>query len=116
MTTVRVYRPQYDWKGQRVNEDLEDDYIGPLTGVIIGGASPQPVGRFPGVVSTQGQIGIPYDQESDVLVQQRDFISIGDDFYAVLGPRQWEEEHAFSGTDVTEDYYWMNVEASHGGP
>lgn len=116
MSVARVYRPAYNWKGERVNPNLEDDFLGEVTGVIVGGAAPQPLGRFPGVVSTEGQVGIPYEQDTEIVVQQRDMISIGDDLYSVRGPRQWEEEHAFSGTDVTDDYYWIQVEASHGGP
>lgn len=116
MSVARVYRPQYDWKSQRVHANLEDDYIGDLTGVIVGGASPQAVGRFPGVVSTEGLLGVPYEQDSGVELQQRDMILLSGILYAVTGPRQWEEDHAFAGTDVTEDYYWIGVEASHGGP
>lgn len=114
MSVARVYRPTFGWKG--IQGKVEDYYIGDVTGVILGGAAPQPIGRFPGVVSTEGMMGIPYEQDSGIEVQQRDYLSVGDDLYVVNGPRQWEEDHAFAGTDVTEDYYWVQVEASHGGP
>lgn len=113
MTVARVFRPDRDWK--QIKGKVEDYPIGAVDGVIMGGASPQPVGRFPGVVSTEGQIGIPFEQDSGVLVQQGDFLAIDGVLYSVRGPRAWTEEHAFAGVeDVVDDYYWVQVEASHG--
>lgn len=112
MATAKVFRPERSWKGEKVNGD---GYVGEVTDVIMGGASPQPLGRFPGVVSTEGQIGIPYEQESGILVQQRDLLEINGVQYDVLGPRLWEEEHVFADVpDLVDDYYWIQVEAHHG--
>ena len=113
MSVVRVYRPQRDWKGQRPKE-MEDSYIGDVTGVIVGGAAPQPLARFPGVVTTEGQFGFPFEQESGILVERNDLLVLNGEKYLVTGPRTWEEDHAFAGTasEVVSDYYWMEVRAS----
>lgn len=114
MSVARVYRPVTNWRGDRAG-DLEDFYQGDVTGVIIGGAVPQGYGRFPGVVSTESQVGIPFQQDSGVTVQKNDFLSIGNVLFKVVGPRQWDEAHEFAGTDILDDMYWVQVEASHGG-
>ena len=113
MSVVRVYRPPRDWKGQRT-EDLEDSYIGDVTGVIVGGAAPQPLTRFPNVVSTEGQFGFPYEQESGILVQQNDILIVSDRKYMVQGPRMWEEDHVLGGAEsgVVDDYYWVEVRST----
>lgn len=113
MSVVRVYRPERDWKNQRPKE-LEDSYIGDVTGVIVGGATPQPLGRFPGVVSTEGQFGFPYEQDSGIVVEQQDILVVNGRKYLVTGPRMWEEDHEFAGAagDVVDDYYWMEVQSN----
>ena len=113
MSVARVYRFQRDWKGQRAKE-FEEGYIGDVTGVIVGGAAPQPLGRFPTTVSTEGQLGIPYEQPSGIVVQQDDLLVIHGVKYLVQGPRMWEDEHEFGGVEgVVDDYYWVEARATH---
>jgi hypothetical protein len=113
MSVARVYHPVRDWKGQR-SKDLEDSFIGVITGVVMGGASPQNLSRFPDTVSTEGQVGIPYEQESGIIVDKDDLLIIGGVKFLVTGPRQWEEDHEFAGAagSVVDDYYWVRVEAN----
>lgn len=113
MSVVRVYRPERDWKGQRPKE-LEESYIGDVTGVIVGGAAPQPLARFPGTVTTEGQFGFPFEQKSGILVQPNDLLVLNGRKFLVTGPRQWEEDMVlFGGYDSpVDDYYWMEVRAS----
>jgi hypothetical protein len=113
MSVVRVYRPPRDWKGQRP-KNLEESYIGDVTGVVVGGAAPQPLARFPGVVTTEGQFGFPYEQESGIIVEPQDLLVLNGEKYLVTGPRMWEEDHVLAGSagDVVDDYYWMEVRAS----
>jgi hypothetical protein len=111
MATAKVYRPTRNWKGEKP----DDGYLGDVTGVIMGGASPQGLSRFPGVVSTEGQVGIPYAQDSGIEVQQRDLLEINDVMYIASGPRMWEEEHVFADVpDLVDDYYWIEVQSYHG--
>jgi hypothetical protein len=113
MTVARVYRPDRDWKGQRPKV-LEDSFIGVITGVIVGGASPQGLSRFPNTVSTEGQLGIPYEQDSGIVVTKEDLLVYGGVKVLVTGPRQWEEDHEFAGAagSVVDDYYWVHVEGT----
>ena len=113
MSVVRVYRPVRNWKGDRP-KDLEDSYIGDITGVIVGGGSPQDLARFPNTVSTQGQMGIPFAQDSGITVQAEDLLVVGGRKYLVVGPQLWEEEHEFFGghDSPVDDYYWMEVKAN----
>jgi hypothetical protein len=111
MSTAKVYRPVRDWKGQRPKE-LEDSYIGDVTGVIVGGAAPQPLSRFPSVMTTEGQLGIPFQQDSGIKVDQHDLLVISGEKYYVQGERQWEDEHVFGGADIVDDYYWVEVKAT----
>lgn len=113
MSVARVYRPLRDWKGQRPR-DLEDSYLGMVTGVIVGGNAPQNLARFPNVVNTEGQMGFPFEQESGIIVETNDLLVIGGVKFGVTGPRQWEEEHEFFGGNDSpvDDYYWMRVEAT----
>jgi hypothetical protein len=76
------------WKGQTVG-DLDDHYIGDVSGVVMGGPSVQPVARFPGAVSTEGQVGIPWAQESGVVVEHDDRLLINGTVYAVTSDRLW---------------------------
>lgn len=117
MSLARVYRPVRDWKNQRP-KDLEESYIGDVTGVIMGGAAPADLARFPNVASTEGQCGIPFEQDSNILVQQGDLLVIRDVMYEVSGPRQWEDEHEFTGpaSDVVSDYYWVYIRTTRGAP
>lgn len=113
MSLARVYRPERDWKNQRPKV-LEDSYIGDVTGVIVGGAAPQPLARFPTTVTTEGQVGIPYKQASGITVQQDDLLVISGVKYLVTGPRMWEEDHAFAGNAgaVVDDYYWVEARSN----
>jgi hypothetical protein len=113
MTVARVYRPERDWRGQRPVE-LEDSYIGDLTNVIVGGAAPQPLARFPMQFSTEGQIGVPYEQDSGIVLQPNDLVVIGGVKYIVQGARQWEEDHVFAGpaSEVLDDYYWVEIRST----
>lgn len=113
MSVVRVYRPTRDWKGQRP-KDLEDSYIGDVTGVVVGGGAPQDLARFPGVVSTEGQMGFPFEQESGIIVQAEDLLIVAGRKFLVNGPRLWEEDHEFFGghDSPVDDYYWMEVRAN----
>jgi hypothetical protein len=113
MSVVRVYRPDRDWKGQRP-KDFESSYIGDVTGVVVGGAAPQPLARFPGTMTTEGQFGFPFEQDSGIIVQPNDLLVLRGEKYLVTGPRMWEEDHEFAGPagDVVNDYYWMQVRAS----
>jgi hypothetical protein len=110
MATATVYRPERDWKGQTVGE-LDDYLIGTVTGVVVGGPAPQPVARFPGVVSTEGMIGIPYEQASGITVEQHDRLVIDDELFAITGPRQFTHTNTLTGTPPT--HYWMEAESSH---
>lgn len=114
MTVARVYRPARDWKGQRP-KDLEDSYIGDVTGVIVGGAAPQPLARFPMTASTEGQIGIPYAQDSGIVVQQDDLLVFNAVKYLVTSSRMWEEDHEFFGGNDSpvDDYYWVEAKANY---
>lgn len=113
MSVVRVYRPMRNWKGDRP-KDLEDSYIGDVTGVVVGGGAPQDLARFPGVVSTEGQMGFPFEQESAIIVQAEDILVVAGRKFLVVGPRLWEEDHEFFGghDSPVDDYYWMEVKAN----
>ncbi|MCV7373132.1 hypothetical protein H5P33_10455 [Mycolicibacterium arabiense] len=88
-----------------------DDYlIGTVTGVVMGGPSVQPVRNFPGTVSTEGQIGIPFDQESEVVVQQHDRLLIGSTLYAVVSDRLWTDVNVLTGSQPS--YYWVEIRST----
>jgi hypothetical protein len=107
---ARAYRPwSRDWKGQGP-KDMEESYIGDVTGVIVGGANPQDLARFPNVVSTEGQLGIPWEQYSDIAVQQHDRLMINGTLCAVTSDRQWTGENVLTGTQPS--YYWIAVEST----
>jgi hypothetical protein len=106
---AKVYRPELDWKGQRA-ADLEDSYIGDVSGVVMGGPSVQPVRQFPGTVSTEGQLGIPWAQESNLVVQQHDRLVIDGTLYAVTSDRLWTGENVLTGTQPS--HYWVEFENS----
>lgn len=109
MATAHVYRPERDWKGQTVG-DLDDYRIGTVTGIVMGGPSVQPLARFPGTVSTEGQIGIPWSQESGVVVQQHDRLLINGTLYAVTSDRLWTDANVLSGSQPT--YYWLETSST----
>lgn len=106
---AKVYRPDFDWKGQIIGV-LDDHYIGDVTGVILGGPSVQPVPRFPGVVSTEGQIGVPWQQDSGIVVQQRDRLVMDGVLHAVTSDRLWTGCNVLTGTQPS--YYWVEVQSS----
>lgn len=103
---AQVFRPVRGWKGQIGN--LEDYLLGEIAGVIIGGPSVQPVRGFPGVVSTEGQLGIPWEQASGIVVEQFDRVLIGDTLYAVVSKRLWTGDNVLTGSQPT--YYWVDVQ------
>lgn len=109
MATAKVYRPERDWKGQTIGE-LDDHHIGDVTGVVMGGPSVQPLARFPGTVSTEGQIGIPWAQESGVIVQQYDRLLIDGTLYAVTSGRLWTDANVLTGSQPT--YHWVETTSS----
>jgi hypothetical protein len=109
MATARVFRPARDWKGQTVGE-LDDYLLGEVTGVVVGGPAPQPVRHFPGVVSTEGMIGIPFAQDSGIVVQQNDRLLIDSEVYAVTGPRQWTQANTITGT--APSLYWVECRST----
>lgn len=109
MSTAKVYRPDRDWKGQTVGE-LDDYYLGDVTGVVIGGPSVQPLARFPGTVSTEGQIGIPWEQESGLEVAQHDRLVIDGTLYAVTSDPFWTSDNVLTGTRPS--YYWVEVRST----
>lgn len=109
MSTAKVFRPVKDWRGQTVGE-LDDHYIGDVTGVVMGGPSVQPVARFPGTVSTEGQIGIPFDQESGVIVEQHDRLLVDSTLYAVVSDRLWVGENVL--TQTLPSYYWVEIRST----
>lgn len=107
---ARVYRSARDWRGQRVNADLEQDYIGDVTGLVMGGPSVQPLARFPNTVSTEGQIGIPWAQKSGVVVEQHDRLLIDGTLYAVTSDRLWTDVSVLTGSQPT--YYWVETSST----
>lgn len=109
MATAQVFRPGRDWRGQIVGQ-LDDYLIGTVTGVVVGGASTQPVRHFPGVVSTEGQLGIPFEQNSGIVVQQHDRVLVGSTLYAVTSGRLWTHENTLTGT--APSHYWVDVEST----
>ncbi|OBK69519.1 hypothetical protein A5653_12520 [Mycobacterium colombiense] len=109
MATACVYRPERDWKGQTIGE-LDDYHIGDVTGCVMGGPSVQPVRNFPGTVSTEGQLGIPWAQESGVVVKQHDRLLIDSTLYAVVSDRLWTHENVLTGT--VPSYYWVEIRST----
>ncbi|WP_124712690.1 hypothetical protein [Mycolicibacterium nivoides] len=109
MATASVFRPERDWKGQTVGE-LDDYHIGDITGVVIGGSSVQPLARFPGVVDTTGLLGVPFGQESGIVVQQHDRLFVDGTLYAVTSDRLWTSENVLTGSTPT--YYWVEVSST----
>lgn len=106
---AKLYRPEFDWKRQIVGV-LDDHYIGDVTGVVLGGPSVQPVRNFPGVVSTEGQIGVPWQQDSGIVVQQHDRLVMDGVLYAVTSDRLWTGSNVLTGTQPS--YYWVEVQSS----
>jgi hypothetical protein len=109
MRTAKVFRPETDWKGQQT-ADLDDFYIGDIAGFIMGGTSSRALARFPDVSTTEGLIGIPKAQASDITVQPGDRLLIDSQVYAVTGPRQWGYENSLTGTDSR--FYWLSLESN----
>ncbi|MCW2625331.1 MAG: 32, Wildcat 32 [Mycobacterium sp.] len=106
MATAQVHRPVRTWKGD-IQGELNDYLIGTVTGVVMGGPSVQPLARFPGTVSTEGQVGIPFAQESGVVVQQHDRLLIDSTLYAVVSDHLWTQANTLTGTEPT--HYWVAV-------
>ncbi len=108
MATAKVFRPPRSWKGPAKFEDFP---LGDVTGVVIGGPAPQAIPRFPGLVNTEGMIGIPFQQDSGITVDRGDYLDINDDIYLVTGPRQWTNASTLTGT--APSLYWCEVQSSH---
>lgn len=112
MASAQVYRPERDWSGEVVGK-LEDYLLGTVEGVVLGGPAPAPVSGFAGVVSTQDQLGVPRHQSSGIAVRQHDRLKLADGTWlAVVGPEQWSQPHALTGTDF--GYGWFQVDAVYG--
>lgn len=109
MATAKVYRPEHTWKG--VDGELDDWLIGEVTGVVLGGPAPEAIPRFPGLVSTEGMVGIPFTQASGIVVGKGDRLIIDNVLYLVSGPRQWTNVNTLTGTAPT--HYWVEVQSSH---
>lgn len=109
MTTAHVFRPERTWKGD-IQGQLDDYLIGTVTGVVMGGPSVAPLARFPGTVSTEGQIGIPWVQDSGIIVQQHDRLLMDGTLYAVTSDRLWTGENVLTGT--VPSHYWLEVVSS----
>ena len=109
MATVQVFRLERDWRGQTAGE-LDEYLIGTVTGVVMGGPSVQPTRNFPGVVDTTGQIGIPWAQESGIVVQQHDRLLIESTVYAVVSDRLWTGKNELTGSQPS--YYWVEIRSS----
>jgi hypothetical protein len=73
------------------------------------------LGRFPGNVTTEGQFGIPWEQDSGIVVQSQDILVLRGEKYLVTGPRTFEDEHEFFGGEDSpvDDYYWVEVTATN---
>lgn len=99
-----VYRPERNHKGDVIGT-LDDYLVGEISGVVIGGPSVQPVGRFPGVMSTEGQLGIPWSQDSGIVVQQYDRLVMDGLWYAVTSSRLWTGDNVLTGS--RSSYYWI---------
>ncbi|MBB2992358.1 hypothetical protein FHR72_003857 [Mycolicibacterium iranicum] len=101
--------------------------LGQLEGCVLGGESASPMGRnFPGVISTEGQIGIRRQQASGVIVRQGDYLEIvagsimpgllpitlqlDGSWWKVQSMRQWDFPNTLTGT--LPDYYWVDVVAA----
>jgi len=102
MTTATVYRTTRDWAGS----PTDDDCLGEISGVILGGPTPNRVPWDRGAVSTEGMAGWP---KQDITVRQGDYLVIDDVRHRVVGPAQWSRPHALTGTDF--GYVWHLVEA-----
>lgn len=109
MVTAKVFRPERNWKG---TVGTYDQYpIGDVTGVVVGGPAPTEIAKFPGIVSTEGMIGVPFVQASGIVLEKGDYLDIGDDIYQVTGPRQWTQANTLTGTPPT--HYWVEAQSSH---
>lgn len=108
MATARVYRPQRDWSGDVIGT-IENYYIGSVENVAMGAASQRPLHQFQEVVSTHGMIGVARLQDSGVIVEQGDRLSLDGTWYAVTGPREWDFPNVLTGT--VPSYYWVAVES-----
>lgn len=62
------------------------------------------------VASTEGQIGIPWGQESEIEVAQHDRLSIDGTLYAVTSDPFWTSDNVLTGTQPS--YYWVEVRSS----
>lgn len=108
---VKVYRPELDrFRGEIVG-DLADYLLGEVVGVVVGAPSIGDLRRFPGVVDTSAQLGIPWEQTSGITVQQHDRL-VGEDnhLYVVTSDRLWTQENTLTGERPS--HYWVEIRAS----
>lgn len=108
---AKVYRRERDWAGNPTNA-LDDDYLGDVDNIIIGAKALRPVRGFEELTNTEGMIGVPREQASEIVVEQHDRLEIGGDMYAVTSPRLWDYPHQLTGSPRRR--YWVQVEADHG--
>lgn len=102
---AKCYKPARDSFTGSIKGD--GNYVGDVD-IVLGGPAPQPVARFPGVVNTEGMVGI---RRGPIDVDQGDRLVVGNTVYSVTGPRQWDFPNELTGT--MPDYYWCEVTASH---
>lgn len=113
---AQVFRPTRD---EFSGDATDEGYLGDIDGIIIGAATPETMRSFPGVMSSEGMIGIPRSQESGIIVEQGDrldFIQVSDSDtferqvrYAVTA-KLFDEPHALTGSQFS--HYWVRVEAT----
>lgn len=122
---VQAWRDmEFDWRGRKADSRT---LLGQLEGCVLGGETAQPMGRyFPGVVSTEGQFGIPRVQQSGVIVRQGDYLQIvagsivpgllpvtlqlDGSLWKVVSMRRWDMPSSLTGTLFP--YYWVDVVAA----
>lgn len=100
----KLYRPERNWQGS-ITGHLEDFYVGDVD-VVLGGPSPRSVPGFPGVVSTEGMIGV---RRGDV--RQHDRLFVNGTMYALTGPPQWDFPNELTGT--VPQWIWFEAEATY---
>lgn len=104
---AKVFRPETNKHGQIIGE-LDDYYLGDVAGIILGGPAPETVKDMPGLVTSEGLIGIPRGSD----VQQHDRLEVGGQLYKVTGPRLWNHPHPLTGTLAR--FYWVQARTVHG--
>lgn len=107
MRTGKVYRAQFDFRGDPVGGPIisEGNYIGDVVNIIYGSATSQRVGGRTETVSTEGMIGV-----QGVSVRSGDRIVVNDETkYLVVGAPLWNYDHYETGTPPS--HMWIKVES-----